>query len=482
MGRAGKRKKRGRSGQRGRRPFYALGFLLLVAVVAVFTLSRGPRRLEIPVPPNLESFDPQVRAYLNKYIERARTAPGEAWAQSALGLVYAANKVWPEARQCFANAARLDPAEPLARHYQAIASAELGEIESAFANFGQVTREFPGFAPARQRYGAGLLSRGRLAEAGDQFQRIVDLAPQAPEGHTGLGEFKFRSGDYAAAAQHLEKALELAPRRRKTRYLLGRTYLKLGRDVEARKHLSGGVNTETKFMPDAWSREKRNHGMILADQIDRALDHLDAGQAEQGAKILEEALSWHPKNVDVSNNLGIMYLQLGRPNEALEMLQEAVQHDESRFETYINLAAVHMGLNDLAEALSAADRAVQLAPQVAQAQLTRARILAKLRQTGEALEAYRLAVQYDAENLAIRAELAPLCARTGRFSEAKEHYRAIVRGDPGNFGATVRLCHACIQLGDYNEAAEVLEAARQLQPGHDDLDRLAEMLDAGMNR
>ena len=419
----GKRQHRGRSGPGAGLVLLGIGLLTVVGVIVVFMRQGGVADIEVPVPPNLESFDPQVRSYIKEHIAMVQAAPGEAESYATLGLVYGDNKLWYEARTCYGHAARLDPLDPLPRHYQAVASDELGEHDAGFAEFGEITREFPDFAAAQHRYGVGLLSRGRLQEAAAHFERVVALVPDAPEGYVGLGEIKLREGEYAAATERFEKGLQLAPQRRRTRYLLGTAYLKLGRQAQARKYLSGSVNNETNYLADAWTQVQRSHAMILADQIDRALALLGSNMAARGAEILEEALSWHPNNVDVANNLGIIYMNLGQPERARDLLQQSVEYDDSRFETHINLAAARNSLGDLESALQAIDRAVELAPGAAQAHLTRARILVKLQRAADAVEAYRAVLRYDSENLGVRVELAGLYMKFRRYSEAKEQFR-----------------------------------------------------------
>ena len=448
------------------------GVLVLGAVVVVVLTRRGQTGIEVPVPTDLESFDPQITSYLKKYIQRAQSAPRDFDAQATLGMVYGANSVWREARACFANAVLLRPDEPLARHHEAIATDELGEADTAFEMFGQIAREFPNFAPGRHRYGVGLLFRGRLEDAAAEFERVIALAPSAPEAYIGLGEVRLREGDPAASAGHLQEALQINPRLRRARHLLGSAYLKLGRTAEAKRHLSGNVGTGRLYLTDSWSQEQRKHALVLADQISRALGWLNAGQPAEGARILEEALSWHPGNIDVSNNLAIMYLQLGRTQEALNLLRDSLRQDDSRFETYINLAAVQMSTKELEKALATIDRAVALAPQVAQVHLTRGHILLQLGRTEEGIEVLERASELDAENLSIHTELAQLYLRLRRYPEAKEHFRAVVDGDPSNFGALVRLCHACIQLGDLEEAEDILAELYELDPNHADIAKL----------
>ena len=58
----------------------------------------------VAIPARLEEFAPLVRDYLKHSIEEAQARPNQADAQASLGLAYAANKVWAEARTSFERA------------------------------------------------------------------------------------------------------------------------------------------------------------------------------------------------------------------------------------------------------------------------------------------------------------------------------------------------------------------------------------------
>ncbi|HEX9573032.1 MAG TPA: tetratricopeptide repeat protein [Myxococcales bacterium] len=71
--------------------------------------------------------------------------------------------------------------------------------------------------PALFQYGAALLEDGQLEEAGRTFDRLVEVAPDAPEGWFGRALWSARRGDRGRAAEGLAAAnqrVEAAARRR----------------------------------------------------------------------------------------------------------------------------------------------------------------------------------------------------------------------------------------------------------------------------
>src|SRR6266852_4047345 len=79
--------------------------------------------------------------------------------------------------------------------------------------------------PALFQYGAALLEDGQLEEAGRTFDRLVEVAPDAPEGWFGRALWSARRGDRGRAAEGLAAAnqrVEAAGRRGSRRELLTR--------------------------------------------------------------------------------------------------------------------------------------------------------------------------------------------------------------------------------------------------------------------
>jgi Flp pilus assembly protein TadD len=64
------------------------------------------------------------------------------------------------------------------------------------------------------------------------------LGPDDAETLTALGQIQFDAGNYAAAEGVLQRAAVAAPAFARTRYVLGQTLARLGRDVESRTQLA----------------------------------------------------------------------------------------------------------------------------------------------------------------------------------------------------------------------------------------------------
>src|SRR5262245_38655714 len=76
--------------------------LLGVAVRHGYERWRTPTR-DVPAPTDLEKLDPQLRDYLRRQLKWVQQKPIDSNRQATLGIVYAANSLWAEARRCFSN-------------------------------------------------------------------------------------------------------------------------------------------------------------------------------------------------------------------------------------------------------------------------------------------------------------------------------------------------------------------------------------------
>src|SRR5580693_8685372 len=88
-------------------------------------------------------------------------------------------------------------------------------------------------ADAAFHAGYAAASNGDLATARQQFQRVVQLAPQIEEGHSALGGVLYQLGDYPGAMKELEKALSLKPRDRSAQENLALAYTDAGNPQKA---------------------------------------------------------------------------------------------------------------------------------------------------------------------------------------------------------------------------------------------------------
>src|SRR5437899_6814306 len=81
------------------------------------------------------------------------------------------------------------------------------------------------------------LQRGRLAEAEQEFRRVIALAPRDPLGYANLGLTYLRAGRYADAEVQLKRARRLDPKNADIALIMAKLYALTGRPADAHQVL-----------------------------------------------------------------------------------------------------------------------------------------------------------------------------------------------------------------------------------------------------
>lgn len=424
----------------------------------------------VPVPVDLEKLDPQLREYIVAKVKWVRAAPADAQRQATLGMVYAANGLWSEARAAFQTVSRLLPNEPHAQLYLAVAAQELNDFADALKRFREVAGRFPKFAPGFARLGDALLKLGAVDEAGKAFQKLTELAPNEWRGYAGLGEVAVRKNQFAEAARQLEHALRIDPSVKTVHHQLGLAYRGLGRSEDAQLQLALGVNGINYPMPDDWSRSAGEHMKLLPDLFEAADDYVQAGQPQKAVALLEEVLRFHPDDLGVMIKLAIAHNRAGTPAQARALLQKVIERDHRNLGACVALAFSCAELRLFDEALAHAQRAAEIAPNTPQPLMAKANALLAMEKDEEALAALDAAANADPKNAEIQIELGDICWRNlARTNEALRHYEQAAQLSPASEAVQIRLADLYLELARPKEAATALNTLHKLAPNDPDL-------------
>jgi tetratricopeptide (TPR) repeat protein len=406
-----------------------------------------------------------LRSYVNEQVQWVQGAPRDPHRHETLGLVYAANGLWPEAKLAFENAVRLDPNEPLAWLYLAVSEQELGRLDRAIALLRDVTARFPTFAPGFYRLGDYSLRTGTLDQAERAFTQLIGLAPGEWRGFAGLGEVQLRKGDLPGAARLLEKAVEIDASAKPAHALLGQAYQRLGRTADARREGALGMNAAHFPMPDAWSMEAPRHMRLPFDILEIAQEQMKNGAPAKAVQVLENAVPFHSNDPNLLVTLSLAYTMAGQPERARSVLNHVLPLNSNLVPAYVALSGAELALGHPDQALSNANKAVLLSTNAAEPYLAEANALLAMERDTEAVAALEAAHRFDSNNAQILLDLGDIRLRNlDQPEQALEDYQLAVKKDPVLLGARLRLAGVYLKTGDKQRAIETLEAARQLAP------------------
>jgi protein O-GlcNAc transferase len=389
----------GRSGRSraGRRSVATL--VVLVILQGSGARAADERGAELPAPridlaaiglPATRELDSSTRILIEDAENWVRELDGQhpdlGEAYGSLGRVYLAYGFDVPARDCFANAAVLEPGRFQWQYYKGYTALRTADVEAAAAAFETALGLRPDDVPARARLGVAYRRAGRLNEARHEFQEVIAQGGDQAFAHSGLGNIELEGGNWFEAVEHLEAALRLQPQATSLYNPLALAYRQLGDRDRAKSLL-----------------EKRGVGVVaMADPL---LD--EARRLATGTQLLLHR--------------GSAAARQGRTQEALEMFEEALLADPGNAIAHYNAGALYLAQQQTERALAEFRRAIELDPGYQIAYLNLGSVLSRLGRYDEAIEQLERALEIDAADPATRQNLANALVRSGRCAAALEH-------------------------------------------------------------
>lgn len=289
----------------------------------------------------VEKFD----AAIAEYREALRLKPDYEAVHYNMGLLYDSREDRANAIAAYKKAIALNPNNPDSRYNLAYALKDSKDTDGAIREYREAKRLAPRRVDARQNLGVVLLDVD-LAAAILEFRELIELAPDFPLGHMGLGTAFFRQGDYLAALTEYRKAAELDP-----------------------------------SDPDAAS--KVAHAMELAGNVDEAISQY------------QRAIRLDPNWAKAHEGLGRSYFTKKMYAQAAEELVLAANLQPTNAAVHGTYAQVLAASGDTARAVSEFKQSLVLDPTQFRVRLQFAALLEKNGDWPEAIEQYRQVAKAD---------------------------------------------------------------------------------------
>jgi tetratricopeptide (TPR) repeat protein len=317
-----------------------------------------------------------------------------------------------------------------ARNGLAMALDHAGRTAEAIEEFEAALRLAPNDAPLHDNLGVTLESAGRTAEAMQHIETALRLDPKYALAHSNLGNALLRTGDLAAAIDQFEEALRLRPDYADAHYNLAGALDRAGRTAEAVRHLEAAVCLKPDFAEAYY-----NLGALL--------DRL--GRPAEAIEHYEEALHIEPGLAQAHDNLGVLLCRSGRAAEGLAHLAEAVRLQPDSVWPHFNFGVALMQTG----------------------------------RTPEAIEQYSEALRLQPDLIKARINLGIAFGQSGRLTEAIAELHKVLRLQPDSVDAHYNLGNALLQTGRGDEAMAEFEEVLRLRPDHAAARRTLELIRAG---
>ncbi len=402
-------------------------------------VAQPERSVRIP-DPDTAAMEPQVRERIARQRGLVVADPGAADPWGALGRIFHAHGLEPEAEEAYGRAEELDPEDFRWPYLRATALRNI-RPEDALAAAGRAAELNPGYAPVHLLAAELLESAGRAEAAMDRYRRTLETAPDAALAELGIGRLLLRRDELEAARERLERAAALAPRAGPVRAQLARLHTRLGeteaarRAARAARDLPDLVPVDDPLLTEVWDAAVSARGTQQ-----RALRAEAAGDLEAAEALYGHLLGLQPGDPDILYNFGNLYVRTRRFGEAAELYVEALAARPEHVAARVNLGSALLMLGRRDEAMDHLLRALEHDPADPDANRTLGGLFAYRGDNAAAIRHYRAVLARDPQDGPVHRDLAIVLAAEGEFTAAWEHVAAAERlGSPPNAEFLVRL-------------------------------------------
>lgn len=269
----------------------------------------------------------------------------------ALGTLNRLSGNFAEALLLFNRAIELAPELEPAYYGRARAHQGLGDLVGAEQDLLTTIRLEPGFWQVYSGYGVFLASTGRLAEAIEQFSRVVSLTPENPQGHGNLGTALFASGRWEEAESAWQVSLDLEE--------TPHGYINLGTAQYYRGVYADAIETFAaglqRFPDTFYLWGKLASARWAAGDVNGERDAL-----QRAIELVESLITINPDDANALRYLCVYRVRLGDAAGGLPLCERAIAGNPEDAEThYLHATALRLA-GDRAASDQAVARAKEL--------------------------------------------------------------------------------------------------------------------------
>jgi tetratricopeptide (TPR) repeat protein len=219
---------------------------------------------------------------------------------SLLLLAYVQTTYWKNGVSLMTHALACNSNSSLAHKNLGVALAGQGKLAEAIQHFERVLQLEPNDAKAYYTYynlGLALAEQGKLPEATKNYERALELKSDYAEAYNNLGAVLARQGELPRAIQDYERATQLKPDYAAAYYNLGISHSEQGKLPEAIRDYEQAIKLE----PD-YAEAYNDLGIALREQ----------GNLVAAIQAFERALKLKPNYDEAYNNLQITLERQGK--------------------------------------------------------------------------------------------------------------------------------------------------------------------------
>jgi tetratricopeptide (TPR) repeat protein len=422
-----------------RRSWLALAVLLLGGTGGgLLWWQRSARdRVEPPVIDLEGENDPALARMIDEARGKVLREPRSAKAWGMLGKVLLANGLGESSLACFAEASRLDPAEPRWPYLRGLAQQAINP-DVALPYFREAAQRVDGTGPAsvavRLRYAEALMRKGETAEAGAILRELLLVAPDHPPVLLALGTLAADANDLETAQSYLQRCAGSPLTRQRAATRLAAVSMQKGDTVAAERYRKQARHyPRDPDGPDPYAEEYKELLVGRRARLLRAEGLLRAGAIQDAVQLLGPLVDAEDAEPESYVKLGMALAMLGKYREAESVLRRALArgHDQAQGRYFLCVAVFHQAEQSGAragfeEAAAQARLALARKPDHAFAHLYLGLALNKLNKRKESLAELAQAVRISPESADPHLHLGEALLAAGQKKNGYAHLERAV--------------------------------------------------------
>ena len=343
--------------------------------------------------------------------------------------------------------------------------------------------------------GRGLLRRGRLKRAIQEFRTATRIAPQFAPGWNDLGVATYKAGHPRMALRHFITALDREPSFIDAAANIVDVYAALQQPANAVAplqalyerapyvHQLGEILETLKPIHEAANEAAR--------LTRKGREKVSKGQYEAATLLFIEAATRYPGCVPAWNDLGVTLYRSGNPEAAVEAFERALAVEPGFADSALNLASIfsnagcpERGIGPLKAALAEDSENEEISVLLSELQelickrnlaenkILRGREMMKSGNVRGAIVKYKEALDVDDENTIAFNDLGVALWSIGEAEQAIANFSKSLDAHPGFADAAINLATVYASLERHQEAIPTLTEAAGLNPDNQELEEL----------
>lgn len=426
--------------------------------------------------PDTSLMEPQVISLIEGWRQRVEAAPEDPEKWGRYATILDAHSLSLEAEVAYRRAYELNPAS---FHYPYLLGLNLDmqgrTVEEKLPFFEAAEKVNGAYPPLFLRKGDLLSRDGRMEDARLAYERALELDPQYPAAHAGLGALLLGLDELEKALEHILIAKAAAPNDRPVNVSLARAYSMLGRQAEAKAITDNLAHMSIMLGDgDVARQEVRKMGISSEACFERARQNMDIRRWDEAIRELRTVVAANPKHAAGHDRLGQCFYNKGQFLEAIPHYERAIAADPAFTSSRLRLAGAQTYAGQFSQAETTL-KAIIASPEVKrhmEAKLALGELYIRAQRLPDAIATFEATARTGPLPGTGELSWGRALAMANRQTEAVGHLQKYVLANPTDANGFYTLALVLEELGQRNGAIKVYETAVSLNPNHGGAARL----------